>query len=82
MAPQFSVDDFEKVGITSWEGVRNHEAKNLMMQMRVGDRVRSVVFFFLNAEGGRLTFCWVGVVLPFELQEPWNRGFWGGEWMF
>lgn len=36
---QFSVDDFERVGTTAWEGVRNHEAKNLMMQMRIGDRV-------------------------------------------
>jgi protein phosphatase-4 regulatory subunit 3 len=36
---QFSVDDFERVGTTPWEGVRNHEAKNLMMQMRIGDRV-------------------------------------------
>ncbi|KAF9653440.1 DUF55-domain-containing protein [Thelephora ganbajun] len=36
---KLSVDDFERVGITPWEGVRNHEAKNLMMQMRTGDRV-------------------------------------------
>ena len=36
---QFSVDDFERVGTSPWEGVRNHEAKNMMMQMRIGDRV-------------------------------------------
>jgi len=50
LAPQFSVDDFERVGTTPWEGVRNHEAKNLMMQMRIGDQVCPVV---LVANGRR-----------------------------
>ncbi|KDQ64124.1 hypothetical protein JAAARDRAFT_187497 [Jaapia argillacea MUCL 33604] len=36
---KFSVDDFESVGTTAWEGVRNHEAKNLMKQMKIGDQV-------------------------------------------
>jgi predicted RNA-binding protein with PUA-like domain len=36
---QFSVDDFEAVKTTPWEGVRNHEAKNLMKEMRTGDKV-------------------------------------------
>ncbi|KAI0307225.1 PUA-like domain-containing protein [Multifurca ochricompacta] len=36
---KFSVEDFEAVGITSWEGVRNPEARNLMKGMRVGDKV-------------------------------------------
>ena len=36
---QFGVDDFERVGTSPWEGVRNHEAKNLMMEMKVRDRV-------------------------------------------
>ncbi|KAF9782976.1 DUF55-domain-containing protein [Thelephora terrestris] len=44
---KFSVDDFERVGITPWEGVRNHEAKNLMMQMRIGDRV---LFYHSNCK--------------------------------
>lgn len=50
---QFGVDDFERIGTTPWEGVRNHEAKNLMMQMRLGDQVCSVVFFAVK--GRRLT---------------------------
>ena len=36
---KFSVDDFEAVGTTPWEGVRNPEARNLMKEMRVGDKV-------------------------------------------
>ena len=39
---QFSVDDFEKMKTTAWEGVRNHEAKNLMKEMQIGDQVRRV----------------------------------------
>ncbi|KAN0131374.1 DUF55 domain containing protein [Lactarius tabidus] len=39
LQPKFSVEDFETVGTTSWEGVRNHEAKNIMKSMRVGDKV-------------------------------------------
>lgn len=80
-APQFSVDDFERVGTTAWEGVRNHEAKNLMMQMRVGDRVRSHTILFLGgAKGWGLTYLWSGVVLPFKLQGSWNFRCWGGKW--
>lgn len=36
---QFSVDDFEAADVTAWEGVRNHEAKNIMKSMKVGDKV-------------------------------------------
>lgn len=36
---QFSVDDFEAAGTTAWEGVRNFEARNLMKEMTIGDKV-------------------------------------------
>ncbi|KAH9062764.1 PUA-like domain-containing protein [Lactarius vividus] len=36
---RFSVEDFEAVGTTPWEGVRNPEARNIMKNMRVGDKV-------------------------------------------
>lgn len=39
-ASKFSVDDFEAAGTTPWEGVRNPEARNLMKEMQVGDKVR------------------------------------------
>ncbi|QRV88030.1 thymocyte nuclear protein 1 [Ceratobasidium sp. AG-Ba] len=37
---KFSVDDFQSCRTTAWEGVRNHEAKNIMRkQMKIGDKV-------------------------------------------
>jgi predicted RNA-binding protein with PUA-like domain len=37
---KFSVDDFAAMGITSWEGVRNFQARNIMRdQMKIGDKV-------------------------------------------
>jgi len=36
---KFSIDDFELVDSTPWEGVRNYEARNLMKEMAVGDKV-------------------------------------------
>jgi len=27
---KFGVDDFEKVGVTPWDGVRSHEAKKIV----------------------------------------------------
>ncbi|OCH94519.1 DUF55-domain-containing protein [Obba rivulosa] len=44
---KFSVDDFEAVKTTPWEGVRNAEARNLMKEMRVGDRV---LFYHSNCK--------------------------------
>ncbi|KIY73920.1 DUF55-domain-containing protein [Cylindrobasidium torrendii FP15055 ss-10] len=35
---KFSVDDFESVGTSAWEGVRNYEARNMMKEMQVGDK--------------------------------------------
>ena len=45
---KFSVEDFEQVGTTSWEGVRNPEARNLMKEMLVGDKVHLVRKFVLQ----------------------------------
>ncbi|QRW16461.1 thymocyte nuclear protein 1 [Rhizoctonia solani] len=45
---KFSVDDFEACVTTAWEGVRNHEAKNIMRdQMKVGD---NVLFYHSNCK--------------------------------
>ncbi len=35
----YSVEDLERDGRTSWEGVRNYQARNLMREMSVGDPV-------------------------------------------
>ncbi|PBK67059.1 DUF55-domain-containing protein [Armillaria solidipes] len=44
---KFSVDDFETVGTSSWEGVRNYEARNLMKEMKVGDKA---LFYHSNCK--------------------------------
>ncbi|RPD81319.1 DUF55-domain-containing protein [Lentinus tigrinus ALCF2SS1-7] len=44
---KFSVDDFEAVKTTPWEGVRNAEARNLMKEMAVGDKV---LFYHSNCK--------------------------------
>lgn len=35
----YSIDDLEREGRTHWEGVRNYQARNLMREMQLGDRV-------------------------------------------
>jgi len=44
----YSIDDLARDGRTTWEGVRNYQARNFMRDdMRVGDRV---LFYHSNAE--------------------------------
>ncbi|KAG0146677.1 hypothetical protein CROQUDRAFT_44039 [Cronartium quercuum f. sp. fusiforme G11] len=44
----FSATDFEKAGVEHWDGVRNHEAKNLMKdKMKIGD---PVLFYHSNCK--------------------------------
>jgi len=44
----YSIRDLERDGSTSWEGIRNYEARNLMRdRMRVGD---AVLFYHSNAK--------------------------------
>ncbi len=43
----YSIRDFQREGTTSWEGVRNYEARNLLRdEMKVGDEV---LFYHSNA---------------------------------
>ncbi|KAF9035928.1 DUF55-domain-containing protein [Panaeolus papilionaceus] len=44
---KFSVDDFERVKTSPWEGVRNYEARNLMKEMKVGDKA---LFYHSNCK--------------------------------
>ncbi|WP_373046471.1 EVE domain-containing protein [Vulgatibacter sp.] len=43
----YSIDRLEAEGSTSWEGVRNYQARNFMQEMKKGDRV---LFYHSNAE--------------------------------
>ncbi len=42
----FSIDDLQKAGRESWDGVRNYQARNFMLEMRPGDLV---LFYHSNA---------------------------------
>lgn len=43
----YSIHDLERDGQTHWDGVRNYQARNLMRDMKVGDRV---LFYHSNAD--------------------------------
>ena len=67
---QFSVDDFESVGTSAWEGVRNYEARNLMKEMKEGDKVRAISSAMcLTRECANLIQVRTGSVLPLKLQK-------------
>lgn len=45
---EFSIDDLKKQKTTWWEGVRNYQARNFMMNdMKIGDQI---LFYHSNAE--------------------------------
>jgi predicted RNA-binding protein with PUA-like domain len=49
----YTIDDLERDGTTSWEGVRNYQARNFMRDdMQVGDRV---LFYASNANPSGVT---------------------------
>jgi predicted RNA-binding protein with PUA-like domain len=49
----YSIDDLERDGTTSWEGVRNYQARNFMRdEMKVGD---GVLFYASNADPSGVT---------------------------
>ena len=49
----YTIDDLQRDGTTSWEGVRNYQARNFMRDdMRVGD---GVLFYASNADPSGVT---------------------------
>jgi len=49
----YTIDDLERDGQTSWEGVRNYQARNFMRdEMQVGD---DVLFYASNADPSGVT---------------------------
>ncbi len=49
----YSIDDLQRDGTTSWEGVRNYQARNFMRdEMRAGDKV---LFYASNADPSGVT---------------------------
>ena len=48
----YSIDDLQRDKTTSWNGVRNYQARNLMREMRVGDKV---LFYASSADPSGVT---------------------------
>jgi len=48
----YDIDRLQRDGTTSWEGVRNYQARNFMREMRVGDKV---LFYASNAKPSGVT---------------------------
>lgn len=49
----YTIQDLERDGVTSWEGVRNYQARNMMRdEMQVGD---GVLFYASNADPSGVT---------------------------
>jgi predicted RNA-binding protein with PUA-like domain len=48
----YSIDDLQRDGSTSWEGVRNYQARNFMREMKKGDKV---LFYASNADPSGFT---------------------------
>lgn len=43
----YSIDDFKRDKTTHWDGVRNYQARNFMMEMKKGDEI---LFYHSNAK--------------------------------
>jgi predicted RNA-binding protein with PUA-like domain len=48
----YSIDDLERDGKTSWDGVRNFQARNFMREMKAGDKV---LFYASSADPSGVT---------------------------
>ena len=48
----YSIGRLERDGSTSWEGVRNYQARNFMREMKAGDKV---LFYASNAKPSGVT---------------------------
>jgi predicted RNA-binding protein with PUA-like domain len=48
----YTIDALERDGTTSWEGVRNYQARNFMREMKKGDKV---LFYASNADPSGVT---------------------------
>ena len=48
----YSIDDLERDGTTTWDGVRNYQARNFLREMKVGDKV---LFYASSAEPSGVT---------------------------
>jgi predicted RNA-binding protein with PUA-like domain len=68
----YSIDDLERDGTTSWEGVRNYQARNFLRdQMQVGDKV---LFYASNASPSGVTGLAEIVRAGYPDRTAWTKG--------
>jgi len=68
----YSIDDLERDGKTSWEGVRNFQARNFLRdQMQVGD---GVLFYASNADPSGVTGLAEIARAGYPDQFSWTKG--------
>jgi len=68
----YTIDDLERDGRASWEGVRNFQARNFMRdQMRVGD---GVLFYASNADPSGVTGLATIVRAGYPDHTAWTKG--------
>lgn len=68
----YTIDDLERDGTTSWEGVRNYQARNLMRdEMQVGD---GVLFYASNADPSGVTGLAKVVREGYPDDTAWKKG--------
>ena len=68
----YTIDDLARDGRTSWEGVRNYQARNFMRdQMQVGD---GVLFYASNADPSGVTGLAEIVRAGYPDHFAWTRG--------
>ena len=68
----YTIDDLARDGKTSWEGVRNYQARNFMRdQMQVGD---GVLFYASNADPSGVTGLAEIVCAAYPDHFAWTKG--------
>jgi predicted RNA-binding protein with PUA-like domain len=68
----YTIADLERDGTTSWEGVRNYQARNFMRdQMQVGD---AVLFYASNADPSGVTGLATIARAGYPDQFSWKKG--------
>jgi len=67
----YTIDDLERDGSTSWEGVRNYQARNFLRDMKVGD---PVLFYASSADPSGVTGLADIVRAAYPDQFAWTKG--------
>jgi predicted RNA-binding protein with PUA-like domain len=67
----YTIDDLARDGSTSWEGVRNYQARNFLREMTVGD---PVLFYASSADPSGVTGLARVVKAAYPDEFAWTKG--------